>query len=170
MAIADVDQTAVLKSVERFYKQRLRLPDRSIYFAVEPLNPPVAEPGGDFWIAMGLDDGDFPFDEQDDEQLREDFRLKVFGFSRIQLDQANRDHQFLFDKRRGALAIKRKLLLIVGEQLTLPDGTPISASRVEVRRSVKPTYDPSQNVGWAGVVLGIDFDWSLDEAEDFGDD
>lgn len=171
MAFTDTDQAEILKAVLRFYRGRLSLPDRNVYPCVEPFNPPVAPPGGDFWIAIAWDDGDYPFDEQDDEQLREDAGLKVIGFTRMQGDSAGREENFLLDPKRGASAIKRQLLLLVGEELTTADGsTGLLASRVTARRSISPNYDASKGVGWVGVVFGIDFDWKLPGADDGQDD
>lgn len=171
MAIRDTEPSEILEAVMAFYAEQLRLPEGAIFPTVEPMRPPVAPPGGDFWIHVGLGDGQFPLEEQDDEQLRETLDLTVVAFTRVQLDGANRDRQFLLNPKFGASALKRKLLLLVGEQLTIDD-EPILASRVYARRSLRASYDEREAVGWAGIEFGLEFDWDLAGAgaEDLGDD
>jgi hypothetical protein len=88
----------------------------------------------------------------------------------MQLDEQARDYAVLFDKRRGLFMVKRRLLLLVGEQLTTPDGVGISASRVFAKSSRKPAYDPEAAVGWRTITFGAEIDWSIAGAEDDGDD
>jgi len=174
MAFRDATQAEVFQAVLAFYRQRFNLPPECVYPSIEPLNPPLVPPGGDFWISVAIAEGEFPHEEQDDEQLFESSALTVMGFTRMQLDQANKETAFLFDPQRGALAIKAKLLLIVGHQLEIadganPEGAGITASRVFARRSIKPSYDDQNGVGWVGIVVGVDFDWHVAGAEDLGD-
>lgn len=166
----DATQDEVFESIMRFYRGRLKLPTESVYPTIEPLSAPAIPPSGNFWISVALGDGQFPEEEQDDEQLREEIAFTVTGYSRIALDRATRETEFLFAKERGANYIKSRLLLIVGHQLTDPEGTGIAASRVWARTSHRATYDATQSIGWVGITFGVDFDWHIAGAEDLGDD
>lgn len=160
----------VLAAVMRFYKTQFGLPDNAIFPTVEPLNPPAIPPGGDLFFSVSLGDGSFPFEEQDDEQVREDTDFIVTGYTRMQLDRANRDESFLLDPKRGALAMQAKLLLIVGQELTREGGAGLLASRVYAKRSHRPNYDAQKGIGWTGITFGVEFDWKIEGAEDRGDD
>lgn len=170
MLFVDATQAEVVEAVLRFYRQRLNLPEQLVYPTIEPLNPPQLPSGGDFWISVAPGGGTFPFEEQDDEQLREELELVVTAYSRMSLDRTSREQAFLFDPRRGAFWLKSRLLLIVGQELTDAEGQGLIASRVVAHSATKPTYDPQQGIGWVGVVLGVEFDWALAGAEDLGDD
>jgi hypothetical protein len=139
-----------------------------------PVNSPWPHrwgfPGGSYWLTVTIGDGSFPLEEQFPEQLREDTTFTVTGFTRVQLDEKGRDHKLLKDDQRGLLRIKRRMLSIVGQQLTLDDGTPIGADRVYAVRASKPeaVSNATTNLGTISVTFGLAYDWDLPEAP--GDD
>jgi hypothetical protein len=168
--IQDCDQSDILEAVERFYTRVLKLPKDSLFPSQQPMAPPVGLPGGSYWLTVTIGDGSFPLEEQFPEQLREDTTFTVTGFTRVQLDEKGRDHKLLKDDQRGLLRIKRRMLSIVGQQLTLDDGTPIGADRVYAVRASKPeaVSNATTNLGTISVTFGLAYDWDLPEAP--GDD
>ncbi len=169
-AFRNADKIEVLESVLLFYRQRLELPEDAVFPTVNILAPGEALPGGEFFITITVGDGQFPLEEQDDEQLRENCQFTAMAFLRKTADWGGRDTQFLLDRRRGALALQNRLLLIVGEELKDPPGDFLIASRVYAVGTIAPTYDDVKLLGWTGVRFGVEFDWSIEGAEDLGDD
>lgn len=170
--IHDCDQSDILESVERFYARVLKLSKDSLFPSQQPMAPPAALPGGDYWLTVTVGDGTFPLEEQFPEQLVEDTDFIVTAFTRVQLDETGRDHKLLKHEQRGLLRIKRKILSIIGQQLALDDGTPIGADRVYAVRASKPEalVNPAKgiNLGTVSVTFRLAFDWSIPEAP--GDD
>ncbi len=168
--IQDCDQSDILKAVERFYTRALKIAKDSLFPSQQPMTPPAALPGGNFWLTVTIGDGTFPLEEQCPEQLREDMDFTVTGFTRIALDEKGRDHKLLKSEERGLLLIKRKILSIVGQQLALDDGTPIGADRVYAVRASKPEVvsNPATSLGTVSVTFRLAYDWDLPEAP--GDD
>jgi hypothetical protein len=168
--IVDSSQADILDAVERFYSRVLKLPAASLFPSQQPMAPPAGLPGGNFWLTVTVGDGSFPLEEQFPEQLREEVEITVTGFSRVELDEKGRDHKLLKDAERGLLAIKRKILSIIGQQLKKPDGTPIGADRIYARRATRPeaVSNERDNLGTVSVSFALAFDWELPEAP--GDD
>lgn len=170
MEFRDATKAEVFDALLRFYRQRLGLPEDAVFPTTQPLAAPVIRPGGDFWVGIAPGDGQVPFEEQDDEVLRENTAATVMAYIPMQLDPQGRDATFLFDPQRGAFALQAKLLLIVGQELTDENGVGVIASRVFATGTIKPDYDAVERIGWVGIRIGLEFDWKIEGAEDFGDD
>lgn len=170
MQFRNASKAEILAGILRFYRTQFSLPEESVFPTVQPLAAPAVQPGGDFWISVCVDDGTFPFEEQDDEQLLERCGFIVTAYIRMELDWVARDVQFLSEPHRGALKLQQQLLRIVGNPLKDTDGIGTIASRVFASGTIRPTYDSEQRVGWTGIRIAIEFDWHIAGADDLGDD
>lgn len=170
MSFRDTTKAELLGAIQRFYRERLQLPEEAVFPTVQPMSAPTIRPGGEYWVGISPDDGMFPLEEQDDEQLRESCQWTIMAYTSMQTDWVGRDELFLLDPTRGALYLQSRLLLIVGAELKDELGVGLIASRVYAVGSVKPSYDSHEMVGWTGIRIVTEFDWSIVGAEDLGDD
>jgi hypothetical protein len=70
--------------------------------------------GGEFFIGVNLGDGSFPFDEEDDEQLREETAFTVMAYTRMQADWGAAPRQFLLGRKSRRPGPAKEAALIVG--------------------------------------------------------
>jgi hypothetical protein len=167
MARVDVDQTTVMAALIARLKDRLQLAESHCYETINPPHaPPVAPPGGDFFVTVLVGDGAFDEGMQDaggEEQLKEECEVTVTGYSRIRLDRVGHDTLLLHDDLRGLLkAIKFKILkALVGVDLQNEDDEYFLRDMIRVRRASQADHDKDKGIGWISIVFVVSWDWDL---------
>ena len=171
MARVNVNQIEVLEAIAEHLAQELGLDPRQAYVTLSPENPAIP-PGGDSWYAVSPGEGRFDTElatADVREQLNEDTVVSITGYTRLFLDDADRDAQLLLEETRGLLAVKKSILdAMAGADVKLDDGdtflrelmTPQFASAPQ-----KGTIDPDDlclPIAWISVDFSCSFDWDLD--------
>ena len=110
MEFLNTNKIALVKSIMRFYQERLAIAADAIFPVTNPLTPPPFPSAGEFYVGIAVGDGQFPLAENCEEQLRENCAFTAMGYSRMQLDGGRRENEFILNETLGALAIQAKLL------------------------------------------------------------
>jgi hypothetical protein len=164
MAREDITQEEVLGQVVEHLRAALHLGPTQCVEAIEPSAPPGIARGGEFWVTVSPNEGQFPEGEQAPGNITEEWGVTVTAYSRIRLDPTDTDEKLLRDAARGLLEAKRRILAAMVGQDLQSDRTPPTAflrNLVYASYCSRPQYDDAKNVGWISVDFGIHFDWDL---------
>lgn len=161
------DQATILDALVSLLQTKLLLDDRHVYQTTAPPGSSSGNPqSGDFWVTVmpggsSFADGQFQ-DGGGAAQVTDFAEAIVTGYTRIRLDNTDRDNLLLGDLNRGLFPVKQKILgALVGQQLFDDENNPLLRSLLAATRAEAPAYDKDQATGWVSIAFRTDFDWTF---------
>lgn len=163
MSRVDVTQAAVLTAVVARLRTALSLNERQCFEVLNPIDPPSKlPPSGDYFLSVAPGAGEFETGEQIAGNCTELWEIIVTGYTRMKLDDANRDTHVLHDADRGLFRIKRDILkALVGQDLQDAEGETFLRQWTYVRSAAVPQVSRESSIAWWSIRFGISWDWDL---------
>lgn len=175
MSRIDITQSDAIDAVLGVLRARLGLSETNCFEVESADEPPPLPPGGNFFLTVAADEGQFVPDEQvpgdpttgTPGNITEEGAFIVSGFTRIQLDATGHARKLLHDEKRGLLFIKGKILsALVGIDLQTDEGQTFLRQTLYAIRATRPSAwkhpDSGISLGMIQLTFGLDMDWSLE--------